>query len=131
MKKLIVIGVLAISAVGFASGKGNGMGNGKDSNKAGRQGNVCQITGQKSTRKGALASLTPAQKEAFAKDKIAIEEKKLEVKKLMVSTTPDWKKVEKANLELATLRAKASTQMMKLRFDARTKAQAEAVAKAN
>ena len=127
MKKLLIVGVLAISAVGFAAGKSNGM----DMNKMGKTGNISQVNKNKGTRKGGLVNLTTEQRQTLAKERITMDEKKLEIRKLMVTSNPDWKKVEKANLELATLRAKSKTEMMKLRHDAMTKAQAETAVKAN
>ncbi|MGL6120148.1 MAG: hypothetical protein ACRC0V_06530 [Fusobacteriaceae bacterium] len=113
MKKLLMIGVLAISAVGFAAGNGNG--------------NVSNFNNQ-TNRQGNLINLTTEQRETITKERITMDEKKLEIRKLMVTSNPDWKKVEKLNLELATLKAKSKTQMMKLRHEGIAKAQ---VAKTN
>ncbi|MGL4534087.1 MAG: hypothetical protein ACRCUA_03390 [Fusobacteriaceae bacterium] len=122
MKKLLMIGVLAISAVGFAAGNGNGGRNGM-----GRTGNVSHFNNQ-TNRQGNLINLTTEQRETITKERITMDEKKLEIRKLMVTSNPDWKKVEKLNLELATLKAKSKTQMMKLRHEGIAKAQ---VAKTN
>lgn len=107
MKKMIIIGMLAVSAVGFAAGKNNGT---KEMNFKRNQ-NIA-------------SNLTLEQREAFAKERIAMDEKKLEIRKLMVSQNPDWNKVEKTNLELATMRAKSQTQKMKLRHETMLKNQA-------
>ena len=44
---------------------------------------------------------------------ITIEEKRLDVKKEMIKTSPDWKKIEKLNTDIATEQAKMRTAMEK------------------
>lgn len=60
-----------------------------------------------------MANMTPEQKVAMEKDMAVMQEKMAEVKKLTSVEKPDWKKVEKLNEEIAKLRAKHMTEMMK------------------
>lgn len=50
-------------------------------------------------------------------NRIAIMEKKVELRKEMLKDTPDWNKVEKINKDIATKRAENHTMMMKERMN--------------
>lgn len=45
-----------------------------------------------------------------------IETKKLEIRKELLNENPDWEKIEKLNIEMATEEAKLRTKRMKLNF---------------
>ena len=51
--------------------------------------------------------------------RILIEEKRLEVRKELLNEKPDWNKIEKLNIEIATQEAKNRTCTMRERFEAR------------
>ncbi|MGF6907829.1 hypothetical protein [Fusobacterium sp. PH5-44] len=61
----------------------------------------------------------------FEKLSIAMDEKRLEIRKEMVKDAPDWSKIEKLNTDMATEMAKFKTQMMKTRYEEMKKFQAE------
>lgn len=54
----------------------------------------------------------------FEKERILIEEKKLEIRKELLNEKPDWNKIEKLNIEVATQEAKHRTARMKEKFEA-------------
>lgn len=49
--------------------------------------------------------------------KIMIEEKKLEIRKELLNDKPNWNKIEKLNIEIATQEAKNRTTNMRERFE--------------
>ena len=51
--------------------------------------------------------------------RLVIDEKRLEIRKELIKETPDWKKIERINTEIATEQAKERTVNMKSRFEAR------------
>lgn len=54
----------------------------------------------------------------FERERILIEEKKLEIRKELLNEKPDWNKIEKLNVEVATQEAKHRTARMKEKFEA-------------
>lgn len=53
------------------------------------------------------------------RDRIQIEEKKLEVRKELLNEKPDWNKIEKLNIDIATQEAKLKTSRMKDKFESK------------
>lgn len=121
MKKIIITGLLLVGAASFAntsqplrpaaetqiaatSGK----------NPAKRFHTNTRTTGKNMDMR---KFLTPEQRIAAEKNRITIQEKRLEVRKALLEKNPDWKKIEKLNLESATLQAKNRTEMQKVRFE--------------
>ena len=51
--------------------------------------------------------------------RLVIDEKRLEIRKELIKETPDWKKIERINSEIATEQAKERTDNMRSRFEAR------------
>lgn len=51
--------------------------------------------------------------------RLVIDEKRLEIRKELIKETPDWKKVERLNSEIATEQGRVRTANMKSRFEAR------------
>lgn len=72
------------------------------------------MMGGKDMMKGGMMNMTPEQKKAMETDMIAIQEKQLEVRKLMNTAKPDTKKIEKLNAEIATMRTKHMESMQKM-----------------
>ena len=92
-KRIFSIGILALSLgmAGFANPNSN---NGKPNMpKRNRQERV----------------ISPE----MQKQRIAMEEKMLDIKKEMIKDKPDWNKVEKLNREIALERASAKTERLK------------------
>ncbi|MGL4733023.1 MAG: hypothetical protein ACRCWN_04985, partial [Fusobacteriaceae bacterium] len=82
MKKILLVGAFLISAVSFANVHGNhNMGNMNNGAAAmgTMQGGKCSMMGGK----GMMMNMTPEQRMAMEKDMIVIQEKQLEVRKLM------------------------------------------------
>ena len=104
MKKVLTIGalVLAIGVIAAARGMGYGMGYGNGMGYGG-----CGNHG------GGYHHQMMANNPDFQKSWITIEEKRLEIRKEMIKTTPDWKKIEKLNTDIATEQAKMRTAMEK------------------
>ena len=53
------------------------------------------------------------------KARLVIDEKRLEIRKELIKETPDWKKIERINSEIATEQAKERTANMRSRYEAR------------
>lgn len=140
MKKTIITGLLLVGAVSFANTvqpvttsattptgnaivcpvTGTQMRTRDGKNFAGKTGMNMKV-GKKGMNKNGMdgrMNLTPEQRTAVEKNRIAIQEKRLEVRKALLEKSPDWKKIEKLNQESATIMAKSKTEMMKLRFEA-------------
>lgn len=116
-------GICTVTGTAVRGNSGSFMGKGTKSGKDMMGKNMKM--GRKSKGNGGkygYALLTPEQRTAAEKNMIAVQEKKLEVRKIMLDKTPDWKKVEKLNLEMATLQAKNRTEMEKARFTAKAAA---------
>ena len=103
MKKVLTIGALVLAIGGFAAARGMGYG-------MGYGGHGC---GGGMGYGGGYHHQMMANNPDIQKSWITIEEKKLEVKKEMIKTSPDWKKVEKLNTDIATEQAKMRTAMEK------------------
>lgn len=67
-----------------------------------------------------VAPKTPKRRNPEAERvRLVIDEKRLEIRKELIKETPDWKKIERINTEIATEQAKERTVNMKSRFEAR------------
>ncbi|MGL5052445.1 MAG: hypothetical protein ACRC5W_02500 [Cetobacterium sp.] len=102
MKKLLLIAVLCLSAVSFAKGHGN-MGNGNMGNGGmmNGSGNCLMMD----------SNMTPELRKEMQNDMISIQEKNLEISKIMNTENPDMKKVEKLNSEIYGIKAAHRTKM--------------------
>ncbi|MEG0134375.1 MAG: hypothetical protein RR476_02695 [Cetobacterium sp.] len=101
MKKMLIVGTLVLSALTFAKGHGD---------------MACNMQGMSGMGKGhSRMILTPEQQKLRSENSIAIQEKKLQVKKLLLNEKIDWTKVETVNKDIAILQAKQKTEMMKIR----------------
>ncbi|SJZ52842.1 protein refolding chaperone Spy/CpxP family [Cetobacterium ceti] len=122
MKKLLLIGTLILSVGAFAAGQGNNVdGNNNRGRYYHNHNSNCTMMGEKSYKRGNKRhlNLTEAQRKEISKVKIALEEKKLELKKLMLESNVDWSKVEKLNQEMGNISAKLKTDMMKYKYENR------------
>lgn len=105
MKKVFIVGALVLSIGGLAAARGmygGGMGYGGGRGHGGGCGGGGGYHYQ-------MMSNNPDMQKSW----ITIEEKRLDVKKEMIKTTPDWKKIEKLNTDIATEQAKMRTAMEK------------------
>lgn len=121
MKKIIITGLLLVGAASFS--------NTSQPSHPAAETQMAITTGKnptkrsnsdiKNTRKNMdmRKFFTPDQRIAAEKNRITIQEKRLEVRKSLLEKNPDWKKIEKLNLESATLQAKNRTEMQKLKFE--------------
>ncbi len=96
MKKVLVIGslLLTLGAVSFSRG-GGGNGHGGGCGNGGYHHDMM------------------ISNPAVQNSQIIIDEKRLEVRKELLKTTPDWKKIEKLNTEIGTEQGKIRTLMEK------------------
>ncbi|MBC2855566.1 hypothetical protein H3N56_03525 [Cetobacterium sp. 2A] len=111
MKKMLIVGTLVLSALTFAKGHGDMGGR-----NMGTMTTACNMQGMSGMGKGhSRMILTPEQQKLRSENSIAIQEKKLQVKKLLLNEKVDWTKVENVNKDIAILQAKQRTEMMKIR----------------
>lgn len=111
MKKYLLLGVLAISSVSFAWGGHH--------NNYGYRGNHCSSYGyHMNSYKNNNMKLTSAQQKTIDNYQLQIDEKKLEINKIMNSDNVNWNQVEKLNKEIAEIRAKIKTEIMKTQYSA-------------
>ncbi|MGL6099978.1 MAG: hypothetical protein ACRC0G_10185 [Fusobacteriaceae bacterium] len=104
MKKMLLVGTLVLSALSFSNMHGKMMnGQGMMSGKGMMNGN-CQM----------MNNMSPEQRMGMEKDMIAIQEKQLEVRKLMNTAKPDTKKIDILNSEIINMRAKHMESMQKM-----------------
>lgn len=98
MKKILITGalILTIGTIGAARGMHNGYGNGYGRGGHGSCG-------------GGYHNEMLNDNPELQKSWITIQEKNLEVKKELIKKSPDWKKVEKLNGEIAAEQAKVRT----------------------
>lgn len=122
MKKLIIIGTLILSAGAFANGHWNDNSNNNNQCVGWNNGSRCYTQNNRDNwNRGNKKHfrLTTEQKKEISKVKIALEEKKLELKKLMLENNVDWTKVQKLNQEMGNISAKLKTDMMKYKYENR------------
>lgn len=119
MKKFLILGTFILGTMTFSAPNNNMMNNGHMMNNGNGMHNIHDNNmSNKNGRMGRMESyLTAEEKTAFQKDRITIEEKNIEIKKIMISEKPDWSKIEKINMEIGNIMAKNKTLMMKKRFE--------------
>ncbi|MGL5931869.1 MAG: hypothetical protein ACRCY7_03030 [Cetobacterium sp.] len=111
MKKLLFVGMLALSAVSFAKGHGNmgGMNHGNGGMMNGLMSCGMMSGGHNGNHMG--MNMSPELRKEMQGDMIKIQEKRLEISKIMNTSNPDMKKVEVLNGEIANIRAAHMTKM--------------------
>ncbi|MGL4909914.1 MAG: hypothetical protein ACRCYM_03175 [Cetobacterium sp.] len=115
MKKLLLVGAFVISAVSFANTHEGSM-NGMNMNGGMMGGmNKCQMMDGMMNggmmNGGMMNNMTPELRKQMQDDMIKVQEKQLEISKIMNTSKPDMKKVEKLNSEISTIRANHMTKM--------------------
>ncbi|MGL5725398.1 hypothetical protein [Cetobacterium sp.] len=110
MKKLLLVGILTLSAVSFAKGHGNmsGMNHGNGGMMNGPM-SCSMMNGEQGGKH--MMNMSPELRKEMQADMIKIQEKKLEISKIMNTSNPDMKKVEVLNGEIANIRATHMTKM--------------------
>ncbi|MGL5571311.1 hypothetical protein [Cetobacterium sp.] len=115
MKKILLVGVFVISAVSFANGHttmenmnhGSMRSNTNHSSMKMMNGDMnCKMMGKMN-----MMNMTPELKKQMQDDMIKIQEKQLEINKIMNITNPDMKKIEKLNNEIYQIKATHMTKM--------------------
>lgn len=115
MKKILLVGAFVISAVSFANGHttmenmnhGSMGSNTNHSSMKMMNGDMnCKMMGKMN-----MMNMTPELKKQMQDDMIKIQEKQLEISKIMNTTNPDMKKVEKLNNEIYQIKATHMTKM--------------------
>ncbi|MGL5776998.1 hypothetical protein [Cetobacterium sp.] len=115
MKKILLVGVFVISAVSFANGHttmenmnhGSMRSNTNHSSIKMMNGDMnCKMMGKMN-----MMNMTPELKKQMQDDMIKIQEKQLEINKIMNTTNPDMKKIEKLNNEIYQIKATHMTKM--------------------
>lgn len=121
MKKFLILGTFILGTMAFSSPNNNMMNNSNSMHNGNGMHNENMANhnmNNKNSKMGRMESyLTAEEKTTYQKDRLAIEEKNLEIKKLMISEKPDWSKIEKINVEIGNIMAKNRTLMMKKRFE--------------
>ncbi|MGL5759893.1 MAG: hypothetical protein ACRCXS_00615 [Cetobacterium sp.] len=115
MKKILLVGVFVISAVSFANGHttmenmnhGSMRSNTNHSSMKMMNGDMnCKMMGKMN-----MMNMTPELKKQMQDDMIKIQEKQLEINKIMNTTNPDMKKIERLNNEIYQIKATHMTKM--------------------
>lgn len=125
MKKILLVGAFVISAVSFANGHTT-----MENMNHGSMKNNMNISNMEMTNKDmsckmmdkqnggnhmmgkmGMMNMTPELKKQMQDDMIKIQEKQLEISKIMNTTNPDMKKVEKLNNEIYQIKATHMTKM--------------------
>ena len=125
MKKILIVGLLAISAIGFANGYGHGGRNG------GYRGNCGGMNGHRGGNMyGGMnghmnngRNLTDSEIRENRKNSVVIQEKELEIRKLMSENNVDWTRVEALDSELSRLRSTHRIERMKRNYTSNNVAQ--------
>lgn len=120
MKKLFILGTVLFSTSIFSAGNMSGMmQGGKMDNKPMMQGMQCQCPMMEAGGKGMMTSkmMTPEMKKDMQMQKIAIQEKELELSKALAQDKIDWAKVEQLNRDIAHIRATNETKMMQMHYE--------------
>ncbi|MGL5123172.1 MAG: hypothetical protein ACRC6K_03290 [Fusobacteriaceae bacterium] len=116
MKKMLLIGVLALGTLTFANSFGT-HGRGYKNSEYGHHNNSGYEhqngTGMMGNTRFGRRTLTREEQQ----NRIIIQEKRIAIRKLMLNDNVDWKAVEKINLEIAQMQAKNRTVMMKEGYD--------------
>lgn len=111
MKKYLLLGILAISSISFAWG-----GHYKNYGSHGYQGSCCSSYNYHRNSYKNNMRLTSAQQKTIDNYQLQIDEKRLEINKVMNSDNINWSQVEKLNKEIAEIRAKIKTEIMKTQY---------------
>lgn len=125
MKKILLVGAFVISAVSFANGHTSMENMNHESMKNNMNISNMEMTnkdmsckmmdkqngGNHMMGKMSMMNMTPELKKQMQDDMIKIQEKQLEISKIMNTINPDMKKVEKLNNEIYQIKANHMTKM--------------------
>lgn len=112
MKKILLVGAFVISAVSFANGHTTmeNMNHGSMGSNTNHS-SMKMMNGDMNCKMMGKMNMTPELKKQMQDDMIKIQEKQLEISKIMNTTNPDMKKVEKLNNEIYQIKATHMTKM--------------------
>ena len=113
MKKLLLVGAFVISAVSFANGHNShgAMNNDTMNASMGKGMMKCSMMDGSMGRGMMGMNMSPELRKEMQGDMIKIQEKQLEISKIMNTSNPDMKKVEKLNNEIYQIKASQMTKM--------------------
>lgn len=120
MKKLIIISSFIISAISFAAPNNSAAPQGQKPPMHNEMMDFPSVSGGKkefNKMKAMFSKLTPETKKEVQKYMIDIEQKELDVKKLLLNDKVDWDKVGELNKEVGDIRAKIQTEFMKAHYE--------------
>lgn len=118
MKKMALIGMmlLVVGATSFARGHHHNYNNCNYAPCGASYHHNCVVD----QNRPKVAPKAPKRRNPEAeRTRLVIDEKRLEIRKELIKETPDWKKIEKINSEIATEQARERTANMRSRFEAR------------
>ncbi len=128
MKKILIVGLLVISAIGFANGYGHGGNHGGRNGQ--HRGNCGGRNGQHRGNYGGMnghmnngRNLTDSEIRENRKNSVVIQEKELEIRKLISENNVDWTRVEALDSELSRLRSTHRIERMKRNYTSNNVAQ--------
>lgn len=107
MKRLLLAGVLTLSAISFAR-MGGTM---NDSMGSGMIKGGHRMTSGSHMNGNMMSNMSPELRQEMQNDMIEMQEKQLEIRKIMNTSNPDIKKVEKLNNELYQIKANHMNKM--------------------
>ncbi len=114
MKKILIVGMLALGTMTFANSHENQKGH-----KRNTRHEECVMKNMEGNNfNKSMSGKKRIKSKEEIKNNIEIQEKKIAIKKLMLNENIEWNQIEKINLEIAQLHAKNKTEMMKLRHTA-------------
>lgn len=114
MKKYLLLGVLAISSISFAwEGYHNNYGT------HGHRRSCCFSYNSHMNSYRDDMRLTSVQQKTVNNYQLQIDEKRLEVNKIINSDNVNWNEIEKLNKEIAEIKAKIRTEFMKSEYSAK------------
>ncbi|MGL4687616.1 MAG: hypothetical protein ACRCVS_02895 [Fusobacteriaceae bacterium] len=109
MKKILIVGILALGTMTFANGFGT---HGRRHNNS--RYNDCNTTNMSGNMMNENMNYgRRVRSKEELQNNIGIQEKRITIRKLMLSDNVDWAAIEKINLEISQMQAKNRTVMMR------------------
>ncbi|OFL94142.1 hypothetical protein [Fusobacterium sp. HMSC073F01] len=114
MKKYLLLGILAISSISFAWGRHY-----DNYGSYGYIRNCCSSYNYHRNSYRENTRLTSAQQKTIDNYQLQIDEKRLEINKIINSDNVNWNEIEKLNKEIAEIKAEIRTEFMKSEYSAK------------
>jgi len=113
MKKKIIVGLLVVSALSFASVKNNQVHMNNNSQRGTHY--TQMINGLSESQQNELTNMMEKKREANYKKSLDIRTQQLELEKLLSNDKINWQSVEKVNNQISDMRSKQRLDNMKFR----------------